>query len=170
MLFPFCPLNPHRLATPTSRAPSAPSPDEEGLLLGRRSGFEGPSWTELGLPPRMEDTEEWAQRACFRIADVTDIHSEMTRETGSTATATGLLRYCAIGGWSAGPELGLGLRLAFGFGFGFEFGFMAALSEKLAVAVAEDPLASSGPVCVLRSAWDNASRLILRRPSQRGGD
>ena len=174
MLLPFCPLSPHLLATPTSSAPSAPRPDEDGFILGRMRGFEGPSWTELGLPPRMEETEEWAQRACFRMADVTDIHSDMTRATGSTATATGLLRYCAIG-WSAGS--GLGLRA----GFGFRFGFMAALilvvlapgrdgSRWDKLAAARDPFASSGSVCRLRSAWDNASRLILRLPSQRGGD
>ena len=58
MLLPFWPRSPHLFATPTSRAPSAPTPAEEALLLGRKSGFEGPSWTELGLPPRIEDTEE----------------------------------------------------------------------------------------------------------------
>ncbi|KAK5624507.1 hypothetical protein RRF57_000223 [Xylaria bambusicola] len=42
----------------------------------------------------MEDTEEPAHRACLRIIDVTDIHSDITNETGSTATDTGRLLYC----------------------------------------------------------------------------
>ena len=39
--------------------------------------------------PRIADTEECAQRACFRIADVTVIHSVTTRATGLTATVMG---------------------------------------------------------------------------------
>jgi hypothetical protein len=38
--------------------------------------------------PRIEDIDECAQRACFRMADVTVIHSVTTRATGSIATAT----------------------------------------------------------------------------------
>ena len=42
----------------------------------------------------MADTEECGERAFFWMAEVIAMHSEMTRETGSTATETGLLRYC----------------------------------------------------------------------------
>lgn len=51
----------------------------------------------FGFPPRMADTDELGLRACFWIADVMEMHSEMTREMGSTATVTGLLRYCMRG-------------------------------------------------------------------------
>lgn len=37
----------------------------------------------------MAETEECAQRACFRIAEVTVIHSVITRATGLTATDMG---------------------------------------------------------------------------------
>jgi len=37
----------------------------------------------------MAATDECAQRACFRIADVTVIHSVTTRATGLTATVMG---------------------------------------------------------------------------------
>lgn len=96
MLFPFFPRNPHRFATPMSCVPSTLTLVTEPLLPGRRSGLGGPSWTGFGLPPKMEDTEEPAQRACLRIADVTDIHSDTTNETGSTATDTGRLLYCVL--------------------------------------------------------------------------
>lgn len=51
----------------------------------------------FGFPPRMADTDELGLRACFWIAEVMEMHSEMTREMGSTATVTGLLRYCMRG-------------------------------------------------------------------------
>ena len=38
-----------------------------------------------GTPPKMAETDECAHRACFRIADVTVIHSVVTRATGSIA-------------------------------------------------------------------------------------
>jgi hypothetical protein len=37
----------------------------------------------------MAETEEWAQRVCFRIAEVTVMHSVTTRATGFTATEIG---------------------------------------------------------------------------------
>lgn len=40
----------------------------------------------LDAPPKIADTDECAQRACLRIADVTVIHSVTTSATGSTAT------------------------------------------------------------------------------------
>lgn len=36
----------------------------------------------------MADTDECAQRACLRIAEVTVMHSVITSATGSTATET----------------------------------------------------------------------------------
>jgi hypothetical protein len=39
--------------------------------------------------PRIAATDEWAHRACFRMADVTVIHSVTTRATGLTATVMG---------------------------------------------------------------------------------
>jgi hypothetical protein len=43
----------------------------------------------LELPPRIADTEECAHLACFRMADVTVIHSVVIKATGSTATDMG---------------------------------------------------------------------------------
>ena len=37
-------------------------------------------------PPSIADTEECCHRACFRMAEVTVMHSVTTRATGSTAT------------------------------------------------------------------------------------
>jgi hypothetical protein len=45
----------------------------------------------LELPPRIADTEECAHLACFRMADVTVIHSVVIKATGSTATDTGVV-------------------------------------------------------------------------------
>lgn len=45
----------------------------------------------------MADTEECGDLACFWIAEVIEIHSDMTREIGSIATETGRLRYCIRG-------------------------------------------------------------------------
>lgn len=45
----------------------------------------------------MAETDECCDRACFWMADVMDMHSEMMSETGSTATETGRLRYCIRG-------------------------------------------------------------------------
>ena len=42
-------------------------------------------------PPNMADTDECAQRACLRMADVTVMHSVTTRATGSMATAVAIL-------------------------------------------------------------------------------
>lgn len=44
------------------------------------------------LPPRIAETEECAQRACLRMADVTVMHSVVIRATGSTATEIGVAR------------------------------------------------------------------------------
>lgn len=62
----------------------------------------------LGLPPRMAETDEYGDRACFWMAEVIAIHSEMTRDTGSTATETGRLRYC-IRDEATGLRLGSGV-------------------------------------------------------------
>lgn len=70
-----------------------------GAVLSRLSSFpaEAP-------PPRIAETEEWAHLACLRMAEVTVIHSEMTRATGSTATETAPDR----GGW-----VGIGIGIEF---------------------------------------------------------
>lgn len=98
MLFPFLPLKPQR----TRSAVPSPVMLAAALLLlplPRDTEFVGPSCTGLGPPPSMAATEEWGDRACFWIAEVIAIHSAMTRETGSTATETGRLRYCIRGEW-----------------------------------------------------------------------
>jgi hypothetical protein len=51
----------------------------------------------LGTPPSMADMDECAQRACFRIAEVTVMHSVMTSATGSTAIVIGVCRV-SVGG------------------------------------------------------------------------
>lgn len=96
-LLPLFPLSPQRFAIPRSRAPSPPRLAPKDLLPGRGREGEDTSWTGFGFPPKIDDTEEWAQRGCFRMAEVTDMHSEVTRDTGSTATVTGRLRYCSRG-------------------------------------------------------------------------
>ena len=92
MLFPFLPLNPHRLAK--AKSPSAvcnlseePFLFPETLLreLGTGEAVMSRSLPLVEpLPPRMAATEECAQRACFRMAEVTVMHSVVTRDTGST--------------------------------------------------------------------------------------
>lgn len=51
----------------------------------------------FGFPPRMAETDECWERAYFWMAEVIEMHSDMTREMGSTATDTGRLRYCILG-------------------------------------------------------------------------
>jgi hypothetical protein len=53
----------------------------------------------------MAATEECAQRACFRMADVTVIHSVTTRATGLTATVMGRASRLAIVSWSVDAPL-----------------------------------------------------------------
>lgn len=98
MLFPFLPRSPQR----TRSAVPSPVMFAAALLLlplPRDTEFEGPSCTGLGPPPRIAATDEWGDRACFCMAEVIAMHSAMTRETGSTATETGRLRYCMRGEW-----------------------------------------------------------------------
>jgi hypothetical protein len=77
MLFPFLPRSPQRVAScpPSASSPTAREAREDGGRLA-------------APPPRIADTEDWAQRACLRMADVTVIHSVMIRATGSMATLT----------------------------------------------------------------------------------
>lgn len=98
MLLPFFPLKPQRTR---SAVPSALMFAAAVLLrpLPKDTEFAGPSCTGLGPPPKMAATEECGDRACFCIAEVMAMHSAMTRETGSTATETGRLRYCIRGEW-----------------------------------------------------------------------
>lgn len=53
----------------------------------------------------MAATEECAQRACFRIADVTVMHSVTTSATGLTATVMGRGVKLAMVSWSVGATL-----------------------------------------------------------------
>ena len=95
MLFPFLPLNPHLLVSPSS----SPSARPKGLLLcpfrfPRSSrGVDGLEFCKLGfrgleLPPRIVETEACAHLGCFRIAEVIVMHSVVIKATGSTATET----------------------------------------------------------------------------------
>lgn len=104
MLLPFLPRSPHLFARPPSSASANP---EDGLVLfpfpfpGSSRGVPGLELCKLGLmgaelPPRIADTEEWAHRACLRIAEVTVIHSVVIRATGSTATEMFVLREFAM--------------------------------------------------------------------------
>lgn len=99
MLLPFWPRKPQRLLAAMASEPlsSAPGGARELLLRPLEAGLCGPSCMGLGLPPRMAETEECGDRAFFWIADVMDMHSEMTKEMGSTATETGRLRYRILG-------------------------------------------------------------------------
>lgn len=81
-LFPFLPRSPHLLGTASSCSPPLIIP---WPVRSRR-------WTAGVLfddPPRIAATEECAQRACFRMAEVTVIHSVTTSATGFTATVMG---------------------------------------------------------------------------------
>jgi hypothetical protein len=96
MLLPFLPRSPHLLAKPPSSSPSAI--DDLALCLLRllisSPGVEGLELCLPGLdgllPPRIAETDECAQRACLRMADVTVIHSVVIKATGSTATEIGV--------------------------------------------------------------------------------
>lgn len=95
MLLPFFPRSPHRLA---ARSPAPFSVVSAANALDERRPVEpggGTSWIKLGLPPRMAETEDaYCERADFWMADVMAMHSDMIKDTGSTATVTGRLRYC----------------------------------------------------------------------------
>jgi hypothetical protein len=60
----------------------------------------------FGLPPSIADTEEAVEGIRFRISEVMHMHSAITRDTGSTATDTGRLRYCIRGGTGVNCEDG----------------------------------------------------------------
>ena len=93
MLLPFWPLKPHLFAGPRSPDPS-PAAFRASPFFVLRPGVGGPSWTRFGLPPRMAETEESGDLAFFWIADVIAMHSDITKDAGSTATDTGRLLYC----------------------------------------------------------------------------
>jgi hypothetical protein len=92
-LLPFFPRSPHLMA---AASPALSAGVSECDLRARRAApaVGGTSWMRLGLPPRMAETDECGERACFWMADVMAMHSDITRDTGSTATETGRLRYC----------------------------------------------------------------------------
>ena len=94
MLLPLLLLRPH---VPTKELSSSPVVDDPlgtcrvPCVLDRRcplasaeAALPWPAEAE-GTPPKIADTDECAHRACFRIADVTVIHSVVTRATGSMA-------------------------------------------------------------------------------------
>ena len=103
MLFPLWPRRPQRLLRAPSWPSSPPSLFDGLLLRPPREGLGGPSCIGFGLPPRIADTDECWERACFWMAEVMEMHSEITRDTGSTATDTGRLRYCIRGLSIRGP-------------------------------------------------------------------
>lgn len=92
MLFPFLPRRPHRLAS-VSSTPTAPFairsgclyPAAELLSLALGTLPLSPLLGMAGPPPRIAETDEWAHRACFLIAEVTVMHSVVIKATGSTA-------------------------------------------------------------------------------------
>jgi hypothetical protein len=53
----------------------------------------------------MADTEECAQRACFRMAEVTVIHSVTTSATGLTATEIGRGSMLGVTSWNMSGEI-----------------------------------------------------------------
>jgi hypothetical protein len=79
MLLPFFPRRPHLLGTASSCSPALTMP----WPVRSRRWTAGVLFDEL---PRIAATDECAHRACFRIADVTVMHSVTTRATGLTAT------------------------------------------------------------------------------------
>lgn len=94
MLWPFLPLSPHLLASPTSSVVLTVRVSPEGFLLSRefRPIVELLGASSRGVemaPPRIAETEDCAHRACLRIAEVTVIHSVTTSATGSMATEIG---------------------------------------------------------------------------------
>ena len=92
MLCPFFPRRPHLFASPLSSPSTAPCLLLSPLRVPCSSrGVEGLELCKLGLagledPPRIAETEECAHRGFFRMADVTVMHSVVTKATGSTAT------------------------------------------------------------------------------------
>ena len=107
-LFPFLPRSPHRPARfsslllaefsvdvvaecPLERLPVVDTAEEPVAFRGYI----------VEEPPNIAETEECAQRACLRIAEVTVMHSVVINAIGSTAMAT-LVVCCAV------PELPLG--------------------------------------------------------------
>lgn len=82
MLLPFFPRSPHLLGTASSSSPPLMMP----CPVRSRRCTAGVLFED---PPKMADTDECAQRACLRIADVTVMHSVTTRATGLTATEMG---------------------------------------------------------------------------------
>lgn len=90
MLFPLFPLKPQRLARVSSFPLIAfrgrPCWGEKARFLSLFLG-DRPKSRPLGgaPPPRIAETDDWAHRVCFLIAEVTVIHSVVIRATGSMA-------------------------------------------------------------------------------------
>jgi hypothetical protein len=77
----------------------------------------------LELPPRIADTEECAHRACFRMADVTVIHSVVINATGSTATETAVFVELIAIPFDCGPA---------------KLGLLFSVTEEVSVSCMED--------------------------------
>ena len=92
MLIPLLPLRPHRFAAP-KLSPSRLGAPSSGCFQVPAPAPGAPR-AVLGLLPSIAETVEFGDGIRFRISVVMETHSEMTRETGSTATVTGRLRYC----------------------------------------------------------------------------
>jgi hypothetical protein len=98
MLLPFFPRSPHLLGTASSCSPALTMP----WPVRSRRWTAGVLFDEL---PRIAATEECAHRACFRMADVTVMHSVTTRATGLTATVMARSATLAVTSCSVEPAL-----------------------------------------------------------------
>lgn len=91
MLLPFFPRIPQRFARVSSTLASPFNALLDGpCCCPRLSSFSSDFGTRPIScpdvpPPKMAETEDWAHRLCFLIAEVTVIHSVVMRATGSTA-------------------------------------------------------------------------------------
>ena len=91
MLLPFFPRIPQRFARVSSTLASPFNALLDGPCCCRGLSFFSFDFGALPTscpgvpPPKMADTDDWAHRLCFLIAEVTVIHSVIMRATGSTA-------------------------------------------------------------------------------------
>lgn len=99
--FPLFPRAPHLHPPPSSSSGTTAGATTRLVFVSK-----GSCW--LGPPPRMADTLDCAHHGCFRMAEVTVMHSVMTRATGSTAMAMGAWRVRVVGGWCRGSGGGAG--------------------------------------------------------------
>ena len=109
MLLPFLPRNPQRLAK-LSSLPTTPFgtfnelSDRSLVLDSVDLDLISRPLDTVDAPPKMVETEECAHLECFRMAEVTVMHSVVMRATGSTAIAT-LEDWCILGPFVVGNHL-----------------------------------------------------------------